>query len=67
MAKSRSESVLRGAFPLLSLRGAEGDEAISRIRKGEENNAWPGQKNRCFSSLRGAQRRSNPFTEGSLK
>jgi len=44
MAKSRSESVLRGAFPLLSLRGAEGDEAISRIRRGEENNAWPGQE-----------------------
>jgi hypothetical protein len=30
MAKSRSESPLREAFPLLSLRGAEGDEAISK-------------------------------------
>jgi hypothetical protein len=30
MAKSRSESPLRGAFPHLSLRGAEGDEAISK-------------------------------------
>jgi hypothetical protein len=30
MAKSRSESLLRGAFSLLLLRGAEGDEAISK-------------------------------------
>ena len=30
MAKSRRESLLREAFPLLSLRGAEGDEAISK-------------------------------------
>ena len=30
MAKSRSESLLQEAFPLLSLRGAEGDEAISK-------------------------------------
>jgi hypothetical protein len=29
MAKSRSESPLQGVFPLVSLRGAEGDEAIS--------------------------------------
>jgi hypothetical protein len=55
MAKSQSESRLRGAFPHLSLRGAEGDEAISGIRQGEARNAWPGQKNYCFSSLRGVQ------------
>jgi hypothetical protein len=30
MAKSRSEALLREAFPFLSLRGAEGDEAISK-------------------------------------
>ena len=42
MAKSRRESVSREALPLLSLRGAEGDEAISRVRRGEENSAWPG-------------------------
>ncbi len=30
MAKSQSESLLREAFPLLSLRGTEGDEAISK-------------------------------------
>jgi hypothetical protein len=30
MAKSRRESPLREAFPLLSLRGAEGHEAISK-------------------------------------
>ena len=29
MAKSRRESPVREAFPLLSLRGAEGDKAIS--------------------------------------
>ena len=43
MAKSRSESILREAFCSVLLRGVEGDEAISRIRKGEENDAWPGQ------------------------
>ena len=30
MAKSRSERPLQEAFPLLSLRGAEGDVAISK-------------------------------------
>ena len=50
MAKSQSESRLRGAFPYMSLRGAEGDEAISRIRRGEANNAWPGQKDHCEES-----------------
>jgi hypothetical protein len=44
MAKSRSESPLRGAFPHLLLRGAEGDEAISRIRQGGEKSAWPGHE-----------------------
>jgi hypothetical protein len=44
MAKSRRESPLREAFLPLSLRGAEGDEAISMVRRGEENSAWPGQK-----------------------
>jgi hypothetical protein len=47
MAKSQSESRLRGAFPYLSLRGAEGDEAISRVRQGEAKNARPGQKDHC--------------------
>jgi hypothetical protein len=50
MAKSRRESPLREAFLPLSLRGAEGDEAISMVRQGEENSAWPGQK-----TLRGAE------------
>ena len=37
MAKSQSESSLPGTFPLVSLRGAEGDEAISRYsRRGRE-------------------------------
>jgi hypothetical protein len=34
MAKSRSESLLREAFPLLSLRGAEGDRA-QRLARAE--------------------------------
>ena len=42
MAKSQSEWLLREA---------EGDEAIAWIRRGEEKNAWPGQKNNCTSSL----------------
>jgi hypothetical protein len=44
MAESQRESRLSSAFPLVSLRGAEGDAAISKIRRGEENSAWPGQK-----------------------
>ena len=44
MAKSQSESPLRLAFSLVSLRGAESDVAISRVRQGEENNARPRQK-----------------------
>jgi hypothetical protein len=55
MAKSQSESLLREAFPLLSLRGAEGDEAISMVRRGGDDSAWPGQKIDCLSSSRGAQ------------
>jgi hypothetical protein len=27
----------------------------SRVRKGEVNDAWPGRKNHCLSSLRGTQ------------
>ena len=65
MAESRREWPMPSAFPLLSLRGAEGDAAISRLRLGEDNTAWPGPKIHCLSSLRGAHRRSN-LTMGSL-
>ena len=51
MAKSRSESPLRLAFSLVSLRGAEGDEAISRVRQGEQNGAWPGRENQLLSVI----------------
>jgi hypothetical protein len=44
MAKSRSESPVPSAMPSLSLRGAEGDVAISMVRQGEDNSAWPGQR-----------------------
>ncbi len=44
MAKSRSESPVPSAMPSLSLRGAEGDVAISMVRRGEDNSAWPGHK-----------------------
>jgi hypothetical protein len=58
MAKSQSESPLRLAFSLVSLRGAEGDEAISRVRQGEQENAWPGQKSptALSSPLKGEER-----------
>jgi hypothetical protein len=75
MAKSQSELSLPGAFLLVNARHhshchCEEPKATKQsqgIRGGEEENAWPGQKNHCVSSLREAQRRSNPFTQGSLK
>ena len=44
MAKSQSESPLRLAFSLVSLRGAEGDEAISRDSPGGTEMPGPGKK-----------------------
>jgi hypothetical protein len=73
MAKSQSELSLPGVFLLViarsrdSLFHSEQAPQCQYIRGGEEKNAWPGQKNHCVSSLREAQRRSNPFTQGSLK
>ena len=78
MAKSQSESALlllslliretKGVEnPPPRIRGARGVTKLTQgIRRGEENDAWPGQKNNCFWSLRGTQRRSNP-KKGSLK
>ncbi|MGA2670140.1 MAG: hypothetical protein ABSF21_01790 [Dehalococcoidia bacterium] len=66
MAKSRSESLLRSALSLRSLRGAEGDEAISRGSPRGREECLARAKYHCFSSLRGAQRRSN-LKMGSLK
>ena len=43
MAKSQSESPLRRAFSLVSLRGAEGDEAISRDSPGGTEMPGPGR------------------------
>jgi hypothetical protein len=44
MAKSRCEPSLRGAPT------KRGDVAVSKVRRGEQNSAWPGQK-----LLRGAE------------
>ena len=63
MAKSQSELSLPGAFLLVNARHhspchCEEPKATKQsqyIRGGEENKAWPGQKNHCLSSLRGAQ------------
>lgn len=44
MAKSRSESSLREALTLLSLRGAEGDEAISKDSPRGTEMSGPGKK-----------------------
>jgi hypothetical protein len=68
MAKSRSESPVPSAFPLLSLRGAEGDVAISRVRQGKRTVPSPGRK-----LLRGAEiprftrNKLRNLTTGSLK
>ena len=42
MVNSQSESLLREAFCIMSLRGAEGDEAISKIRRGGRKMPGPG-------------------------
>jgi len=52
MAKSQSESPLPNAFPLLSLRGALARKQSQRIRRGEKNDAWPGQ-NAVLNVVRG--------------
>jgi len=44
MAKSRCESLLRRAFSRVSLRGAEGDEAISKDSPRGSTVPGPGKK-----------------------
>jgi hypothetical protein len=68
MAKSRSESPLRGAFALLSLRGAKGDEAISKDSPRGENDAWPGQNTIATSEIpRFTRNKLRNLKMGSLK
>jgi len=52
MAKSQSESPLRLAFSLVSLRGAEGDVAISRSAEGKRTVPGPG-RNTVLKVVRG--------------
>ena len=65
MANSRSESppgclVLYGEAlsyfeTVYKKRGRGSYLRDSRVRRGEVNDAWPGRKNHCLSSLRGTQ------------
>jgi hypothetical protein len=75
MAKSQSESRLRGAFPpICHCEKPKATKQSQEFAEGKQTMPGPGRRTIAFRhcqerkilSLRGVQRRGNPITEGSL-